>query len=277
MPVFSYQSELLNASTAASSALRMVVGVNGISLWVKNREKTLALRTWNLNGTEQGFPTVESELRSIFGAEHLLGLPFETKICALGSAATTLVPRRLFDPENLDQYFRLLLQEDSTRNYGFEKLEAFDCYLVWAAEAGLMRLMEQYFHPKNITHIAGPLLRAFHERSPQEGYAVFVNLRGQSVQVAVFERRNLVFFNVFYFSKPSDLLYFILLAYKQFDLNPLDIPLTLSGTLIQDSEIYRLLLRYFRTLHFVALPAGFHLPEEARTLPPHFWFDLSTF
>jgi len=277
MPVFSYQSELLNASTAVSNALRMVVGVNGVSLWVKNREKTLALKTWNLNGTEQSFAAVESEMRSIFGAERLLELPFETKIGALGSAATTLVPRRLFDPENLDQYFRLLLRENGPRQYGYEKLEAFDCYLVWAEEAGMVRLLEQYFHPKNITHVAGPLLNAFHDRSPVEGYAVFANLRGQSIQVAVFERRNLMFFNVFYFSKPSDLLYFILLAYKQFDLNPLDIPLNLSGTLIQDSEIYRLLLRYFRAMHFAALPAGFHLPEEAKTLPPHFWFDLSTF
>lgn len=277
MPVFSYQSELLNASIAASSALRMVVGVNGVSLWAQNRDKTLALKTWNLNGSDQGFSSVESELRSILGAERLLELPFETKICALGSAATTLVPRRLFDPENLDQYFRLLLRDNGPRNYGFEKLEAFDCYLVWAAEAGLMRLLEQYFHSRNISHIAGPLLRSFHHRAPGEGYSVFANLCGQSVQVAVFERGNLVFFNVFYFSKPSDLLYFILLVYKQFDLDPLELPLTLSGTLIQDSEIYRLLLRYFRTLHFVALPSGFHLPEEAKTMPPHFWFDLSTF
>jgi hypothetical protein len=91
----------------------------------------------------------------------------------------------------------------------------------------------------------------------------------------VFERRNLVFFNTFDFTKPADLLYYILLAYKQFDLNPLEVPLALSGTLLEDSEIYRLLLRYVRSMHFLPLPDGFQLPDAANALPAHYWFDLA--
>ena len=85
-----------------------------------------------------------------------------------------------------------------------------------------------------------------------------------------------MFFNTFYFSKPSDLLYFVLLTYKQFELNPLEIPLTLSGNVLEDSEIYKLLVRYIRTLRFAELPEGFKLPEHSKNLQPHFWFDLST-
>ncbi len=276
MPVFSFQSESLNASTATNSALRMLVGVNGVSLLAKNNAHILALKYWNLAANESGFQSVESDLRNIFGSERLLDLAFESKTCCLASAATTLVPRRLFAPDHLDQYFKLLLREGGSRSYGFEKLEAFDCYLVWAAETGLLRLCEQYFSPQNIGHLGSSLLRSYHEMSPTDGYAVFANLRGQKVQVAVFERRNLLFFNTYDFSKPSDLLYFILLAYKQFELSPLEIPLTLSGTLLEDSEIFRLLMRYVRPMRFPALPAGFRLPEPAKTLPEHYWFDLLT-
>lgn len=261
---------------ATNCALRLVVGVQGVSLWVKNDERTLALKSWQLPGTDLSYQSVESELRGIFGSERLLDLTYNSKHCALASAACTLVPRRLFDPQSLEHYFKMLLREGAEREYGFEKLEAFDCYLVWAADRGLMRLCSHYFPVGNIGHLAGPLLNAYQSLSPTEGYAVFANLRGQKVQIAVFERQNLAYFNAFDFTKPSDLLYYILLAYKQFELNPLDIPLTLSGTLLEDSEIFRLLLRYVRPMRFPPLAEGFKLPEEAKSLPAHYWFDIST-
>ncbi len=276
MPVFSFQSELLTPQTATTSALRMVVGFNGISLLVRNEQEVLALKSWQLNRTEQDFQAVESELRTIFGSERLLDLHFKTKTCILSSADSTLVPRRLFDPENLEQYFKLLLRPKLELTYGFEKLEAFDCYLVWAVETSLGQLCKSYFSNENLIHLGGPLLQAYHHLAPVEGYGVFANLRGQKVHIAVFERRNLVFFNAFEFNKPTDLLYFILLSYKQFELNPLEIPLTLSGTLIEDSEIFRLLFRYVRPLRFPPLPDEFQLPREAKSLPAHYWFDLAT-
>ncbi|MFN0036048.1 MAG: DUF3822 family protein [Saprospiraceae bacterium] len=263
---------------AASSALRMVVGTDGVSLLAKGPAgKILALKSWQFSaGTDQDFHTVESDLRMVFGSERLLDLPFASKTCALSCPASTLVPHRLFDPTRLGQYFKLLLRSTNERTYGFEKLEAFDCYLVWAAEPDLMRLCGQYFPIENLGHLAAPLLRAFGHLAPAEGYAVFANLRGQKVQIAVFERQNLVFFNAFDFAKPNDLLYFVLLAYKQFDLNPLEIPLTLSGTLLEDSDLFKLLCRYVRPMRFPPLPNGFQLPEEVKSLPAHYWFDIST-
>ncbi len=276
MPVFSFQSELLTHQTAITSALRMVVGVNGVALSVRNNQEILALKSWQLSGAEQDYQAVESELRTIFGSERLLDLHFKTKTCVLSSADCTLVPRRLFDPENLEQYFKLLLRPKFELSYGFEKLEAFDCYLVWAVDTGLAQLCKSYFSGEKLIHLGGSLLQAYQPLAPDEGYGVFANLRGQKVHIAVFERRNLVFFNAFDFNKPGDLLYFILLAYKQFELNPLEIPLTLSGTLIEDSDIFRLLFRYIRPLRFPPLPVDFQMPAEANSLPAHYWFDLAT-
>lgn len=254
----------------------MVVGSNGVSLWVKNEEKILALKSWTFPSTSHGFQGIESELRGIFGSEKLLEQTFQSKLCALSDPACTLIPPRLFDPEQLERYFQLLLPLGPARSYGFEKMEALDCYLVWAAEEGWMRLCEHYFTAANIRHLGVPLLLGYRSLAPLSGYGVFAHLSGQKLQTAVFERQNLVFFNSFDFNKPSDLLYFVLLSYQQFGLNPLEIPLNLSGTLLEDSEIFRLLQRYIRQLNFLALPNEVQLPEQAKLLPAHLWYDLST-
>lgn len=277
MPAFSYQSELLTPSAANTCALRMVLGLHGVSLMVKRDQEILALKSWIFSGADNEFHSIEAELRMIFGAESLLGYAFASKVCALACPSATLVPRRLFHADNLDHYFKLLLREGPERQYGYEKIPAFDCYLVWAAESGLIKLCGQYFQEDKIRHIAVPLLETNQGLSPESGYAVFANLRGQNVQISVFERQNLVFYNAFHFTKPSDLLYFVLLAYKQFNLDPLEIPLSLSGTLLEDSEIFRLLQRYIRPLRFPPLPAGIVLPEQAKSLPEHYWFDLTSF
>lgn len=276
MPIFSFQSDALTPALAATSSLRMVVGVHGVSLLVKKDEQILALKAWQFSSQEKGFEAVESELRQVFGGERLLDWAYASKKCALGSAANTLVPRRLFDPQHLEPYFRLLLQENTDRKYGFTPLDSFDCHLVWAAESALIDLCRMYFAADEMTHIGASLLARCHELSPQGGYAVFAHLRGQKVQISVFERKNLVLFNAYDFSKPSDLLYFILLVYQQFDLNPLEIPLTLSGTLMEDSDIFRLLVRYIRPMRFPPTVESMALPESVQNLPTHYWFDLST-
>jgi hypothetical protein len=106
-------------------------------------------------------------------------------------------------------------------------------------------------------------------------YEVFVNLRNHIAQIAVFDRRNLQFYNSFAFTKASDFLYFTLLAFDQLKLNPLDVPLTISGELMEDSEIYRLLYRYFRDIRFAPTPAGlYHFPGSIQSLPSHLNYDL---
>lgn len=276
MPVFSYQSDLLTPQTASTGSLLTVVGTDSISIWAKgNDHKTLALKSWQFSVFDPLFNTLEPDIRAILGREDLLQMPFMDKTCLLSCATCTLIPRRLFSPENLEHYFKMLLRNSDKRVYGYEKLAEFDCFLVWASDPKLFHLCSQYFPGDNIRHLATPILRKLQQLSPEEGYAVFANLRGQKVQIAVFERQNLAFFNVFDFAKPADLLYFVLLAYKQFDLNPLETTLTLSGTLLEDSDIFRLLQRYVRPMRFPPLPSEFQLPEEAKNLPEHYWFDVA--
>ena len=185
----------------------------------------------------------------------------------------TLVPRRLFDAQDLQAYFKLLLQP-SEYEYAYDELPALDCSVVYAVEPVVTRMCGQYFPGAANMHQATPLLKAWHHAAPAGDYAVFVNVRHQAGQVAVFDRKNLLFYNAFGFVKPNDLLYFVLLAYDQFRLSPAEVPLTIGGNLAEDTEAFRLLHRYIDTIRFAALPDSVVLPEETDHLPAHYWHDL---
>lgn len=270
--VFSFVDKRLNAETAARAQRWMVAGADGLSLAVmSDGGEVWALQAWN----HQGAGDAGQYIRILLGQEPALQYTFAQSQGAWAEPQATLVPRRLFHTDHLADYFKILLQPGVSYHYAYESLPVFDCYLVYAVESSLYQLSETQRSNFKITkHFTALLLQAFHHLADFSDHQIFVHFRFQSLQIAVFERRNLLFFNSFRFQHSNDALYFILLAYEQFKLNPLDLPLTLSGNLTEDSDIFRLLRRYVRTIRFAPLPASVQLPQSAVELPAHYWFDV---
>lgn len=270
--VFSFVDKRLNADTAARAKRWVVAGSDGMSLAVtSDAGEVWALQAWN----HQGVGEPGQYLRILLGQEPTLQYTYAQTQGAWAEPQVTLVPRRLFDADHLADYFKILLQPGVSYQYAYESLPVFDCYLAYAIESSLYRLGESSGSNFQIgKHFSATLLQAFHHLADFSDHQIFVHFRFESLQIAVFERRNLLFFNSFTFQHANDALYFILLAYEQFRLNPLELPLTLSGNLMEDSEIFRLLRRYVRTIRFAPLPPSVQLPQSAVELPAHYWFDV---
>jgi hypothetical protein len=275
--VFDFKDPWLNAGSALRCTLNVVIGTEGFSLLAREKDGQIrALQTQHFSQVGRDFRDVETQIRTVFGFTTLLSHSFSELRCAFFNHNATLVPRRLFDPENLPRYFKILLRP-AEYEFRFDELPEFDCFLVYAIEPMLTRTCGQYFPQAKLTHLATPLLKNWQRSAPPSDYTVCVNVRNHAAQVAVFDRKNLLLYNAFQFQKPNDLLYFVLLAYDQFRLNASEIPLMVSGHLFEDSDHFRLLHRYIREVRFAVLPETTILPEEADSLPAHYWYDLLSF
>jgi hypothetical protein len=273
---FSSFDNRLNATTAPEARLQAILGTEGASLLVTDAQRLpLALSTWQFSPAHPDFEAALSDLRMVMGREVMFGWPFGQVQFALSNAQVTLVPRRLFRDQALSAYFHLLLPEKPL-HYAYELLPELDCFLVYAVEQSAIDLIRQYYPAAAITHLAYPLLEQWRREASATDYSIMANLRQESVQIAVFERRNLLFYNTFSWKTPADLLYHMLLVYEQFRLNPLEVGLQLSGNLVEASDIYRQLYRYIRHLRFVSLPAGLRMPAQSDGLPPHCFYDTYT-
>lgn len=272
--IFNFTDAQLTAETARNGTLNLVIGSDGISLLVTDAfGKPLALQIQPFSNAGRSFKETEADVRRVFGHETLLTHLYSRVRCAFSNGNATLVPRRLFQPDDLSVYFKMLLHADDY-TYGYTPLPDFDCVLVYAVEPAIQRLVRQYFPDAQTTHLAATLLPTYQKHHLRNGYEVCLHVRASSIFVSVFERQHLLYYNTFQYKQPSDVLYSTLLAYEQFRLNPLETPLLLTGSLVEDSDIYRLLYRYFRVLRFGSLREAFPLPMSANVLPPHTFFDL---
>ncbi len=265
----------LTVETAPQYSLNIVLGADSISLLVAHHStgEVAALQTWLITPADQQFEAVEWEIRRILRDDAVFHWPYMHIHCALFHRNSTLVPRRLFQHSALSGYFNLLLPP-SEFTFGYDELPEIDAYLVYATTPGHAKLCQEIFPRARVRHLAVPLIRCLRTIDGVGEHRIFVNFRHQVAQIAVFERQNLLFYNTFAFSASSDLLYYVLLAYDQFRLSPLEIPLNVSGNLLVDSDVYRLLQRFIREIKFTASTGVYHLPPGAQVLPAHCHLDL---
>lgn len=272
--IFSFHDRQLTHNEASRSSLYLTIGTESLTLMVLNaNQECLALQGWYFATAATAFSGAEEALRRILGQEPLFTLPFRYVRYGFANTQLTLVPRRLFQVDDLAAYFKLLLPPGDYV-YRSEALPEFDCNLVYALEASALRICHRYFPNGAEVHLGGALLRNFNHITAGTDHAICVNMRHQLVQICVFERQNLRYYNSFIWQHPNDLLYAVLLVYDQFRLSPIETPLQVAGNLLEDSEAYRVLNRFIRKIEFVPLPGNFKMGTAANGLPPHCFFDL---
>lgn len=265
----------LQATTALQSSLNVIIGADSVSMMAADASGVVqALQSWMFSSGEGAFEAEEWNIRRLLRDEDCFRYSFNQVHCALFHPHVTLVPKRLFQHSALATYFKLLLRP-ADFVFGYDELPEIEAYLVHATEAVQAKICAEFFPQARCRHLAVPLIRYLRSLPNDSDHKICVNFRHQVAQVVVFERQNLLFYNTFPFAAAADLLYFVLLAYDQFRLDTRETPLTVSGNLLPDSELYRLLYRFIREIRFAATPSdSYRLPAGVQALPDHCHLDL---
>ena len=245
--------------------LRAVIGPDGLSFAVRRKNSgTQYLHTWVFNKEHR-----ENALRRILNNEEIASYPFASVELMYFTPTATIVPKRMFDPVLAGDYLHTLT-DIVLGKVAYSALHGMEMTAVWAVDPALVAIGAYFFPQASVRSYTVALLEALQKTTTNQETCVCVHLRSSFLQIAVFERGNLLFFNTFNYEKPADVLYFTLLAYDQYFLKPSDTPLFISGELLKESEIYKQYERFIRHIQF--LPAAI-LPGISEGILPHIYLD----
>jgi hypothetical protein len=272
-----YHAPGWGASDAAQCTLRLFIDSAGCAAVAENPSgqlvRHLLVKAYP-NGSRYGHDPAK-ELQEIWSNSEALHYSFARTTGVFGTPYATLIPRRLFDAARLPSYFQLLLRpEVKDLHYHAEPLPEFDCHLACAVPRSLFEAYTKRFPQGTPTHLSAALLRYWLRLAPAQETGVFVNLRWDTLQIGIYERRHLLFYNSFKIGHPEDLLYYALLGFEQFRLDPQQVPLHCSGHLDPQTDRYQALARCFRHIRFVSLPETVRLPAVLQSFPGHRFLDL---
>lgn len=269
-----------NPMNTAQYALTVLLGFDSVYYnIVDESNQVLVLRSFHFDHNKKF--SIDKALDSTLEDDNYLKKLFKTTRILVNTVHYTTVPAKFFDVSQKQLYFKNINSIASDENiFLSEDIAHTDAVLVYP--------IEKDFHQKIVA--AFPSAKILNSITTQAGYlltqkklltsangtdrTVHINFRDGYLQIFFYEGNQFVFSNNFKFSAPQDVVYYTLLIYKQFKLNPSIIPLHISGTITEDSDIYKFIYRYIGNAYFLPKPDALKLGNQFTGVPAFFYNDI---
>lgn len=260
--------------TTQTYELSLLVGADSIYYLVNDAQlNVLALKSFHFDHRREKSAT--AHLKAVFIEDEMLKLPFRATKIVFTTPHFTLVPTKFYDDKSRLAYFENLTTLNGKEHFDVDIIKNIESHNVYLVENELVDALKATFPQAHYYHYMTPLIQGYQKvATSRQGRQMFANVRDGQVQVLFFDSKDLVFANSFPYRTSQDLVYFILNVYEQFKLNPEVTPLSISGSLTEDSDIFKVIYRYIRYINFVNTPPYFRFGQQFTGIPQHFYFDL---
>ncbi len=235
----------------------------------------VALKSYLINADLKASKKLHPALQEIFIEDEVLKLPFQKKTVGFINNKITFVPNKFYQSEEVDTYLSKQARSIESDQVFVDDVEIMKAKNVYAFDQEVYFLVKGYLPNARFIHNATSVLQGFFSNQNDiSGKKVYVNVKGDHMQIALLNNQELVFYNSFAFQNEQDFIYHVMLVYNQFGLSIESNPVVLSGQITKDSKIYRMLFRYINKIQFSAAPSGIQLGANYQGIPSHFFFDL---
>ena len=181
-----------------------------------------------------------------------LDIPTDAKIRLLHQSSWyTVVPKDLFDPARGLDYLKFntrLLDNDLV---AYDHIEGLDLVVVYLPFTNVNNWFFERFGSFTFEHTASVLLRHLmgHNSQTKDPQAL-VHINHGQFDLIIWHGKRLLVCNTYSFQNPEDVLYYVLFAFEQFDLDPQQVFLYLAGAAQSHKELHALLYKYVRHVSY---------------------------
>lgn len=246
-----------------------------VYLVLDDQVRLLLLNEGNFEDDSSDYQRLEAAVTKFLEREEIFQLPYQKITISLPNLRSTFIPNRLYKEVDQKSYFSVLTNLTKAKVLETDELPTLSAKVVYEVDIALKTLLKGQFPSGKLYHPAIPLIEGYKQLTDSnEGFKFFVNVRDRQLQICLFENQHLLFYNTFSFIKANDAIYYILLVFDQFNLNPEETPLIVSGQILEKSEIFQLFYRYIENVNFVPKPDFLKFDKAFENTPVHLYFDL---
>ena len=273
---YNIRSAAFRPEAAESYELSILTGVDSFAYAIRDRAANQLLAYHASEFTEaERTDLPEAVLHRLQGDNLLERTTFGTTVLGWQTPRVILVPQDLYDNNHRRDYLEqlsIVSLEDAVREEWQNELNA---HLLYVASGNSLNAIATTLQAARTQHASGGLLNAWGLRSRRLAEAdVSICLRGKQLTVGAHRAGSLQFFNTYTFASAEDVLYYTLLAYEHCGLLPARAPLYVSGEILSESELYRLLYTYVAEVRFSQYGAPPRLAPDLPAIPTHLYYDL---
>lgn len=265
-----------NSKNNSTYDLSILIGMDRFTFLIADEQhRLLALRNYSWDNTDHKLTDWKEQLQQIYINDDLLKINYPSVKLAIESNRSTLIPQRLYRSEDSQSYLEKIFGELDHQEVLADEIPGIDALNIYQIDQSIDQLLQGYFNNLKLLHLCTPILTSFRGIAEQQpGKNIFVYVLDKRMYIGYFDDRELIFFNSYSYRTAKDFIYYLLLVFDQFQLKPESIPVHLSGYIVEESEIYHLLYRYIRLLHWIKPPPHFQFGPSFSATPKHLYFGL---
>lgn len=197
-------------------------------------------------------PTPEKHLENIsnlFQTEELLQKKYQSINVTHVNELSTLVPKPLFDAENLKQYIKYSSKIYKNDYIVFDAIENHDMINVYVPFVHINNFLLDKFGGFEYKHSSSVLVEnLLNTYKYSERPHLFVNIFERHMEMVAISDNKLIFYNSFKFETKEDFIYYILFTAEQLEFNPDKFELLFSGLINKESELFQIAYTYVRNV-----------------------------
>ena len=240
-----------------------------------NQQEVFVLKSYAYLQQSNDAGVLKSALHQIFLEDKLLQLSYQKTRIACWHVKNTYVPDRLFQEEDKATYLEKMFEFDDQDELLSDELAPLHVANVYVLNKEILSILKNSFPDAKILHGSTALLLGQNKASELlVDDHVYVNVTGEYLQISYFKGNEFIFNNSFHFRTAKDFIYYVLLVYEQFKLKPEIAPLTISGQMVKDSQVYNMIYRYIRHINFSQAPGFLRFGAAFDQHSKHYFFDL---
>lgn len=232
--------------------LSIQVGLNGLSFCTLDTvNNTLVSEGSKQFQIEQTPYLLLKELQTFVEEHKLIGKQFSEVIIIHRNKLFSLVPKSLFNSDNLRDYLKFNARVNESDIAAFEELSNFEIVTVYLTYAKINNYIFEVFGEYKSIHSATIFLETFLKQNVDLGTACFVNVLERQMELMVVNEKKLLLYNQYDFDTKEDFLYYLLFSFEQLGINTDDVALQLFGVIDEQDALFEICYEFVRNISII--------------------------
>ncbi len=241
----------LDLSNLKDSHLSIQFSLDGFSFCLFNKNTSTFTALYDYTFTEQHHTPQKliSNISSVFKTEELLKEKFDSVSVTHVNNLATIVPKPLFDEDNLKAYLKFNTKVFKQDYFVFDEIKNHDIINVYIPYVNVNNLLLDHYSGFDYKHYSTILIENLlniykYSLVPH----MFVHVHNNHFEVIVIADKKLQLCNTFEFSTKEDFIYYILFVAEQLQMNPEKFELFLLGDIKEEDELFKIAYQFVRNV-----------------------------
>ncbi|MBA2612616.1 MAG: DUF3822 family protein [Bacteroidetes bacterium] len=262
------------ANVKEANSLSLVISHNSLLFAIsdKNFKNIQQLGHVELLNTGGGDKTFAEKIAFLLNNYQLAQKKFEKIIISILSKDFTIVPEAFSNSGDMKEFLAFSSGLTEVKNPLVHSIKNVKFCYVFDPE--LIQYLERTYTQAIIKHAGAINTDLFFSNHSLINCNLFLAINDGLIEIAAKEKNELLFYNVFNYENNEDVLYYLLFMMEQFNLNPLQIKLVISGQVQTNDPLILSIKKYIKQVSFVVHHSEIKPEGELSKLPQHHYFTL---